>query len=178
MRRLALLEPSRSLVGGELEVVSAAPYEGAARELVVKLKFAGRLALAELAAERMVRAWGATRAGCLIPVPPAPARTRVRGFDPASTLAELAARGAPASWVASCLVRDDGPRQVGRPRAARTAEPPRVRMARGREMAPADEVWLVDDVATTGATLLACAEALRDAGAIRIRALTFARADT
>jgi competence protein ComFC len=35
---------------------------------------------------------------------------------------------------------------------------------------------LIDDVVTTGATVGACAEALRDGGASRVVALTFARA--
>lgn len=176
-RRLGLLRPSRTLLGGELELVSAAPYEGTARELVRKLKFATRLALAEVAAERMVRAWGATRAGCLVPVPPAPSRRRARGFDTATILAGLVARATPGSHVSACLARADGPRQVGRPRAERTADAPRVRILDPTLGAPADDPWLVDDVATTGATLLTCAEALRDGGATRVRALTFARAD-
>lgn len=176
-RRLSALCPGRTLLAGSLEVISAAPYEDVARRLVARMKFSGRVALAEPAAERMVRAWGAARSGWLVPVPPAPARERARGFDTAHLLARLVAERTLDSRVSACLARDDGPRQVGRPRARRTSDPPRVRMLDPRARLPSDDLWLVDDVATTGATLLACADVLRAAGAARVRALTFARVD-
>lgn len=158
-----------------LEVTSAAPYEGVARELVTKMKFASRLTLAEVMAERMIRAWGATREGWMVSVPPAPARERVRGYDVAYALARLVTRH---TWaqVAPIIERDDGPRQVGRPRDQRIADPPRVRLLSEKVRLPTDDLWLVDDVVTTGATLDACAAVLREAGATRVRALTFARA--
>ena len=176
-RRLARLKPLRSILSSGLEVISAVAYDGVALELIRRLKFASRLVLAEVAAERMVRAWGATRAGWLVPVPPAPARERARGFDDAAILARLVARECRDARVLACLARDDGPRQVRRSREERTADPPRVRLAHPSAPLPRGEIWLVDDVATTGATLSACARVLRESGAESVRALTFARAD-
>jgi predicted amidophosphoribosyltransferase len=153
------------------EIHSAAVYEGVPRRLVSALKFSGRTALADVAAAAIAGAApGALFRGALVPVPAAPARLRRRGFDPATAIAEALARrlGLP---LVPCLRRSSGPRQVGRPRSERLADPPRVKPS-GR--VPAACV-LVDDVLTTGATLGACAEALRGAGAERVAAVTFAR---
>ena len=78
---------------------------------------------------------------------------------------------APACRCGRCLARRGAGRQVGRRRAERLGSPPRIE-------APAAvprSVLLVDDVLTTGATLSACARALREAGALRVVAVTFAR---
>jgi ComF family protein len=172
---LSLLGPLRSSVGG-LEVLSAARYEGVARRLVARLKFSSRLGLAAVAAEGMVGAAGGhLGAAALVPVPAAPGRQRARGFDTASYLTRLVSRSAGCP-VLDCLVRRDDRRQFGRPRAERLADPPRIEWSRRAAGPPSGPVWIVDDVATTGATLAACARALRDAGADEVRALTFARA--
>ena len=171
-RALRRARAIRTKLPSGLEVVSAAAYEGVAGRLVAAMKFSGRVALAAAAAEAMCRAAGGATcdAGIVVPVPASPGRARARGFDLAYTLAgEVHARIGGA--FAYPLSRQDGPRQVGRSRADRLADPPRIRSSRC-----AGAVLLVDDVLTTGATLGACAGALREAGAGEVRAVTFARA--
>ena len=152
--------------------VAAAPYDGIARTLVAALKFRAHLPLADPMAAAIAAAAGGRLDGrTLVPVPAAPSRRRRRGFDPADQITRAVARqtGAP---LLRCLRRADGPRQVGRERRERLASPPRVRAVAA---APRRAV-LIDDVATTGATLGACAVALRAAGAAEVGAVTFARA--
>jgi predicted amidophosphoribosyltransferase len=150
---------------------SSAPHEGVPRELVVALKFRRLLSVAQLIAERIERRAPASMlSGTLVPAPSTRLRTLSRGFDPAGEIAVALAerRGMP---ISTCLARSGGGRQVGRRRAERIGRPPHLHL-RGE---PPRSVLLVDDVLTTGATLSACACALRDGGAIRVAAVTFTR---
>jgi predicted amidophosphoribosyltransferase len=170
-RGLARLVPRWARVPGIDAAWSAAPYDAVARELVVALKFAARLPLAGRAASLIAaRAPADLLEGTIVPVPAAPARRRWRGFDPAEA---IAAALAPEAGLAMdpCLCRSQGPRQVGRRRSERLADPPHVRLA-----GPApDRAVVVDDVLTTGATLAACARALRSGGCGRVVGVTLAR---
>jgi ComF family protein len=167
LRRLPSVRP---VIPGLDKVWSAAPYEGVARQLVGALKFGSRIALAaEAAALITARVPGEFLNGAIVPVPPAPMRQRQRGFDSAEAIAAALANrtGLP---LLPCLGRAHGRRQVGRHRAERLAHPPRVRAV----SLPPERAVLVDDVTTTGATLAACAEALRSAGCARVAAITLA----
>jgi predicted amidophosphoribosyltransferase len=164
-----------------------AEHEGVARELVLALKLRGSRPAADAMAAMVATtlrapARGPTPEGpegssrpvleeaVLVPVPAAPERRRARGFDPAALItARLARRtGRP---VAACLSRPRGDaRQVGRRRGERR-EGPVIRLT---SVAP-PVALLVDDVHTTGATLDACARALRSSGAREVYAASFAR---
>jgi ComF family protein len=172
VRRLNTAEPllGKGPVGLD-RAWSSASHEGVARDLVAALKFRRLLSVADLMADRIQ--WLAPAhmlSGVVVPVPPASARLRRRGFDPAGELAAALAERLGAS-LENCLVRHGGRRQVGRRRAERVGRPPRIHAS---ETVPRS-VLLIDDVLTTGATLSACAQALRAAGAARVVAVTFAR---
>lgn len=142
-----------------------------ARDLVTALKFRRLLPVAESMAERIEwLAPASALSGTIVPVPSTRLRALGRGFDPAAEIAAaLAARTA--APLHPCLARSDIGRQLGRRRAQRIGQPPHVRL---RGEAPRS-VLLIDDVLTTGATLAACARALRGGGSIRVAAITFTR---
>jgi ComF family protein len=148
-------------------------YSGPARDLVRALKFRGATAVADaMAAQIVANAPPGLLAGVLVPVPLHPRRLRRRGYNQAALIAAALARRAGLE-VADCLARTGSPAtQVGRDRSKRRAGP-----AGSVELtAPLpDRVVLVDDVATTGATLAACAAVARAAGARELTALVFAR---
>ena len=153
---------------------SAVAYTGPARPLVAAWKEHGLRRAACLAADLVVETLSAPAADVITYIPPDPDRLLRRGHHPAERLArELGAR-----WhvpAAALLVRRSGrpaTRQAELPRAQRTAN---VRGAFLAVTRPPARVLLVDDVYTTGATAASAASALRQAGARRVDAVTFAR---
>jgi predicted amidophosphoribosyltransferase len=154
-------------------------YEGVARDLVTALKFRAALPVAGLMAAHVAANLPAdlraARGGARLAVVPVPAhrgRRRRRGFDPSALLAAALA-GRSGLPLSPCLRRADrGRRQVGAGRALRRSAG---RFDAMLVAAPPAAVLLVDDVHTTGATLDACARALKAGGAEAVAAVTYAR---
>ncbi len=154
---------------------AAVAFEGAARDAVHALKFAGARPLAGVMAAQIAAAAPPALlapGAVLVPVPAHPGRRRARGYDQAELLARALARRTGLS-VRLVLRRGGGAtRQVGASRDVRRAPG---RLAIAAVARSPRSVVLVDDVHTTGATLEACAAVLKGAGALRVTAVTWAR---
>jgi ComF family protein len=155
-------------------------FTGEARRLVLDLKFGHQSSLAEPLGQRL--AWLVDEqdmhAEALVPVPLRPMRKRQRGYNQAALLAGQAGKslGIP---LLNALERRGGAQTQAQ---AATADQRRRNVqgaftARRNVPVAGKAVLLVDDVATTGATLDACARVLIEAGATSVSAVTVARED-
>ena len=148
-----------SVAAGGLEVRAAAPYAGLIATAIVAMKRGERAYLDPLAG-RLAALSGPRNV--LVPAVTVRRRASERGFDQARELASRAARLAGASY-ADVLVKRGGA-QRGLDRLGRLAARGRFGVRAGVPI-PA-RASLVDDVMTTGATLLDAAAALTAAGCL------------
>jgi ComF family protein len=150
-------------------------YDGSLRAILHALKYDGRRSVARPLARLMADAGADLLAGAdlIVPVPLHPRRERARGFNQARELA-----GGLGPPLVDALARTRATAsQTDLPAGRRHANVRGAFAVRAR-VAPRVAhrvVVLVDDVSTTGATLDACARALKGAGAREVRALTAAR---
>jgi ComF family protein len=125
-----------------------------------------------MAAQIAANAPSSMLGGTLVPVPLHSRRLRRRGYNQAALIADALARRTGLE-VTDCLRRaGSAAAQVGRDRRERRLGPAG---SIGLRAPAPTHVVLVDDVATTGATLAACAAVLRAAGSLDVAALVFAR---
>ena len=155
-------------------------YEGDVRHIVRAFKFGGQSSLAPLLGAQLSEAYEDHRfdVDLIVPVPLTGARKRWRGYDQALLLArELG--GLQQLPVVEALRR----RGNAVPQAESSGVDQRLHNVQGvfsaskPEVVRGQRVLLIDDVATTCATLSACANQLMDAGASAVLALTVARED-
>lgn len=153
-------------------------FDGVMREAIHQLKYQNLRALAvplaELLNEYLTR--NPLPAEVLIPVPLHQRRLRERGYNQSSLLARELGKLASLPVLEGCLIR----RLYASPQA-RTGNVEERRnnvtnafICRDRRVEDR-QILLIDDVSTSGATLDACASALRDGGATSVWGLTLAR---
>jgi ComF family protein len=154
------------------------PYTGKYRKLLTAYKFGKNLSLGNFFAEKLVEALARlppdSAGGIPVPVPPRPGKRRRTGWDQVAYLgSRLAKTGAgplpsPGPRPNPCLKRLPSKSQKELDKAERRTNlkgkiicvkpPPRIAI-------------LFDDVITTGATLDACAAALKEAGSEKVYAV-------
>jgi ComF family protein len=112
----------------------------------------------------------------LVPVPLHPRRRRERGFNQSELIARAIEARTGCEIAPGALVRrKDTVPQADLGAAERRRNVAGAFAVRQRVRVTGRVVVLVDDVWTTGATALACARILREAGAVEIRLLSVAR---
>lgn len=171
--------------------LTAADYQAPIDQLVLGLKFGGRLALAPLFGELLrdsLLSSGAAATStadkshnlptCLIPVPLSAQRLQQRGFNQSLEIARTLGRhlGVPVLPTLMERVRETQP-QAELPLSKRQQNVRHAFIVRaGAESPIADQhVGVVDDVMTTGETLQEIAVTLKRFGAVRVTNFVFAR---
>jgi len=155
---------------------AALTYDDHARRLVLDLKRGGRRDGLPVFARWMAAAAG-DKLGAADFIAPAPmhwTRLAVRSFNQAAWLAQALSRASGKPWKPGALTRV----KRRKSQAGLSASERRRNVGGAIKASSAFKgktVLVVDDVFTTGATLEACARALRKAGAAEVHAVTLAR---
>jgi competence protein ComFC len=154
-------------------------YEGALRASILELKrephVASRLASLMLVTQQRVPL---NSANLIIPIPLHFERERERGFNQAARLARELSRLSGLSLEEHSIVRSihTSRHRAGMDARARRESVSKAFTVRHPKLIAGQRVLLIDDVFTTGATVSACAAALKGAGAGEVFVLTIARA--
>jgi competence protein ComFC len=149
------------------------PYDGLSVEIIKSLKYERAIA--------SVKPISGLMAGCLpflerqttvTYVPTASARVRQRGYDHAQLLSKEIARSLGLKHE-STLLRVGKQRQVGATRAERKKQLEGAFLVKSRTNLVDLDLLLVDDVITTGSSLIEVAKVLKKNGARSVRAVAF-----
>ena len=158
---------------------SWAIYDGPLRNAIRRLKYAGDMTLGELLARPMIRMLHELEwvVEVVTPVPLGVTRQAQRGYNQSALLAFPLALSSNLAYRSQALIKVREVRsQVGLSLAERFDNVAGAFQANPKVVS-GKTILVVDDVATSGATMQACAVALQEAGARQVYGLTLARAD-
>jgi ComF family protein len=152
-------------------------YEGALRESILVLKRKPYLPphLVELLVERAKLLTPVTR---IVPVPLHEERLRSRGFNQAAIIGREMSRAlrVPMDEISLVRISSSEKHRTGLDAKGRRDSVANAFSVRHPRLIAGEDILLVDDVFTTGATVAACEAALLEAGAKSVLIFTLARA--
>jgi ComF family protein len=153
-------------------------FDGAIRQAIHELKYRNLRAIAVLLAQLLndYLTISPVPGEALVPVPLHHKRLRERGYNQSRLLAQELSKLTSLPVVDDCLIRKryalpQARTQTVDERRSNVADAFSCRDGRLRDK----QVLLIDDVSTSGATLDACARALKEAGAASVWGLVLAR---
>ena len=161
-----------------IPVWSVGVHQGILRQAVHALKYDGLRALAQPMGRLMAAIWREHRlqADYIVPVPLHSQRMKERGYNQSWLLANVLAAEVGVTATERALARmRDTPAQVSLSAQERRANVSGAFVA-NNEVLSNRRVVLLDDVCTSGATLLACAAAIEAVNGNAVAAITFTRA--
>lgn len=155
-------------------------YEGSLRKAILLFKYAGREEMADALALCLCEAYYSRpelrRADLVVPVPLHFLKRHSRGFNQSELLAKRFSASVGLPFESKALVRSRwtwAQARLGKEKRKKNVEGAFV--VRRSESLVDRRILLIDDVCTTGATLDACAQSLKGAGARTVDVLTVAR---
>ena len=159
---------------------SATLFSGPVQELIHRFKYGHRVHLSQplglLTARALAAFCSEAAPDLIVPVPLHRKRLRQRGYNQSQLIGGVLAK----QWKVPLEVRNLRRVRWTEPQTSLHAEDRRVNVrdafaVRDPRRMEGKRVLLVDDVLTTGSTMRACAEALRQAGVTDVFAVTVAR---
>jgi competence protein ComFC len=156
---------------------SWAVFKGPVRQAIHRLKYKKDVALGEVLSRPLIRFLQGSKwnIDLILPVPLGVARLEERGYNQSDLIARPVALYFGVEYLPKAIRR----RRETRSQVDLSAAERKVNVAGAFESRPkfvtGQNVLVIDDVTTTGATLDACAFALREAGAKEVYGLTVAR---
>lgn len=152
-----------------------ASYEGAVAEAIKKLKFGRAKAAAEPLAKILINCLPVLpEQTVIVPIPTTPLRARQRGYDQAALIAKYVGKYSSLP-VVNALGREFSARQLGANRMLRAKQMQNAFYCKNTNKICGKTILLIDDVATTGATLKSAAKTLYNSGADKIYVATVAK---
>jgi ComF family protein len=164
--------------GSPAHVYIRTNHEGLARDLLSVYKFGQLRAASNTIAGLMVEALLSSNTYppdyIILPIPTATSRVRERGFDHTALLAKHIGYQLQMPYT-QVLRRTGHTRQLGARREERLTQLADSISVKNSRPVRGRHVLLIDDVITTGGTIIAATKALRLAGAASVDALLFAK---